>query len=101
MQAVGSAGPAAALIVLASVRDANSAVVLLSVSMALSCFAFAGFGSNHLDIAPRHAGILYGLSNTVATLPGIIGVGRKYSTCKDAVTKRNGGSVPISRPSFR
>jgi hypothetical protein len=27
---------------------------------------------NHLDIAPQHASVLMGLSNTVATLPGII-----------------------------
>jgi hypothetical protein len=27
---------------------------------------------NHLDIAPPHASVLMGLSNTVATLPGII-----------------------------
>ena len=35
-------------------------------------FAFSGFFVNHLDIAPPFAGILIGLSNTVATLPGII-----------------------------
>jgi ACS family sodium-dependent inorganic phosphate cotransporter len=27
---------------------------------------------NHLDIAPQHAGVLMGLSNCVATLPGIL-----------------------------
>lgn len=27
---------------------------------------------NHLDIAPQHASILMGLSNTFATLPGIL-----------------------------
>jgi ACS family sodium-dependent inorganic phosphate cotransporter len=30
------------------------------------------FSVNHLDIAPQHAGVLMGISNTVATLPGII-----------------------------
>jgi MFS transporter, ACS family, solute carrier family 17 (sodium-dependent inorganic phosphate cotransporter), other len=34
----------------------------------------AGFAANHLDIAPRYAGILMGLSNTFAQLPGIVGV---------------------------
>ena len=29
---------------------------------------------NHLDVAPRYAGILMGISNTSATVPGIIGV---------------------------
>jgi len=74
MQAIGSAGPALALIALASVKDANTAVVLLTLSMALSAFSYAGFASNHLDIAPRHAGIIFGISNTAGTIPGIIGV---------------------------
>ena len=29
---------------------------------------------NHLDVAPTYAGILMGISNTIATIPGIIGV---------------------------
>lgn len=74
MQAIGSAGPALALIALASVKDANTAVILLTLSMGLSSFSFAGFATNHLDISPRHAGIIFGISNTAGTLPGIIGV---------------------------
>ena len=74
MQLIGSAGPALALVALASVQDANTAVILLTLAMALSSFSFAGFASNHLDIAPRHAGIIFGISNTAGTLPGIIGV---------------------------
>ncbi len=74
MQFIGSAGPALALIALASVNDADTAVILLTISMALSSFSFAGFATNHLDIAPRHAGIIFGISNTAGTLPGIIGV---------------------------
>lgn len=30
------------------------------------------FSVNHLDIAPQHASVLMGISNTVATLPGIL-----------------------------
>lgn len=74
MQGIGSGGPALAMVALASVRDADTAVVLLTVSLGLGAFSFAGFASNHLDIAPRHAGILFGISNTAATIPGIIGV---------------------------
>lgn len=33
---------------------------------------FSGFLSNHIDIAPNYAGTLVALTNTVATLPGII-----------------------------
>ena len=75
MQFIGSGSPAIGLIVLANVKDAKTAVILLTVSLGLSSFSFAGFASNHLDVAPRHAGILFGISNTFATIPGIIGVG--------------------------
>jgi len=37
-------------------------------------FTWSGFAPNHLDIAPRHADVLMGLTNTAGTLPGIIGV---------------------------
>lgn len=33
---------------------------------------FCGFLSNHIDIAPTYAGTLMALTNTAATLPGII-----------------------------
>ena len=35
---------------------------------------FSGFGTNHLDVAPRYAGVLLGITNTAGTLPGIMGV---------------------------
>lgn len=33
---------------------------------------FCGFLGNHIDIAPNYAGTLMALTNTAATLPGII-----------------------------
>ena len=74
MQIIGSSAPAIGLVLLANVKDAKTAVILLTVSMGFSSFSFAGFASNHLDVAPRHAGILFGISNTFATIPGIVGV---------------------------
>ncbi len=74
MQSIGFAGPAAALVVVAHVESAPLAVLVMCVSAALAAFTSAGFGTNHLDIAPRHAGVLMGLSNTAGTLPGVIGV---------------------------
>ena len=35
------------------------------------CF-FTGFNVNHLDIAPRYASILMGVSNGVGTLAGML-----------------------------
>jgi ACS family sodium-dependent inorganic phosphate cotransporter len=74
MQTVGLLGPALALSALASTTDAVNAVILLSISLGLASFAFAGVGCNHLDISPRHAGVIFGISNTAATVPGIVGV---------------------------
>jgi len=74
MQTIGFLGPAAGLAALATTRDATTAVVLLSAALGLASFTFAGAGCNHLDISPRHAGVIFGISNTAATLPGIVGV---------------------------
>lgn len=49
-----------------------SCVVFLTIAVGLGGFAWSGFSVNHLDIAPPHASVLMGISNTVATLPGII-----------------------------
>ena len=35
---------------------------------------WSGFLPNHLDIAPRYADLLMGITNTAGTIPGIIGV---------------------------
>jgi ACS family sodium-dependent inorganic phosphate cotransporter len=50
------------------------AVTLVTLSIGGTALGAGGFAVNHLDVAPRYAGILMGLSNTFATLPGIIGV---------------------------
>ena len=33
-----------------------------------------GFSVNHADIGPKHTGSIMGISATIATIPGIIGV---------------------------
>lgn len=44
-----------------------------SVHLKLACFCFfLGFNVNHLDIAPRYASILMGISNGVGTLSGMV-----------------------------
>ncbi|XP_067000877.2 sialin [Anabrus simplex] len=48
------------------------AVTSLTIAVGLGAFAWSGFSVNHLDVAPQHASVLMGLSNTVATLPGMI-----------------------------
>ncbi|KAI4478821.1 hypothetical protein M0804_011567 [Polistes exclamans] len=44
----------------------------ISISMGLCACNSSGHLSNHADIAPNHAGITFAVSNTIATIPGIL-----------------------------
>jgi MFS transporter, ACS family, solute carrier family 17 (sodium-dependent inorganic phosphate cotransporter), other len=74
MQTIGCAGPALFLVLISTVSSAEGAIALMACVMGLAAFAMGGFGVNHLDVAPRYAGVLMGISNTAGTLPGIVGV---------------------------
>ena len=68
----GFAAQAVCLIITGYTENWVVAVVCLTFSVGFGGFAFSGFFVNHLDIAPPFAGILLGISNTVATIPGIL-----------------------------
>ncbi len=53
--------------------DKLNSVSLLTVSVGFCGLAMAGFNLNHIDIAPQYAGVLMGITNFAATIPGIIG----------------------------
>jgi ACS family sodium-dependent inorganic phosphate cotransporter len=74
MQSISFGSVALALLAVAQIETAPLAIAVMCMSSALGAASGAGFGTNHLDIAPRHAGVLMGLSNTAGTLPGVIGV---------------------------
>ena len=50
-------------------RGLTYSVVRVRLELWLS---YAGFNVNHLDIAPRYASILMGMSNGVGTIAGIV-----------------------------
>lgn len=60
------------MILSAYLLDPTWSVVCITVAVGLGAFAWSGFAVNHLDIAPQYASILMGISNTFATIPGII-----------------------------
>eukprot|EP00118_Oscarella_pearsei_P029123 m.3724 g.3724 ORF g.3724 m.3724 type:complete len:483 (+) comp9729_c0_seq1:143-1591(+) len=72
MNSIGQIGPA--LFLVASSYTANFAVAVtcLSVSVGLTGLTYSGFNVNHLDIAPRFAGTLMGITNTAGTISGIL-----------------------------
>jgi ACS family sodium-dependent inorganic phosphate cotransporter len=74
MQSIGFGGAASFLLLISVASNVTEAIFIMSCATAATAFMGGGFAVNHLDIAPRHAGVLMGLTNTAGTLPGIIGV---------------------------
>ncbi|HUA32694.1 MAG TPA: ACS family MFS transporter [Candidatus Binataceae bacterium] len=74
MQATAFTLGAIPLIALPAAHSAAMAVALVTLSIGGGGLGAGAFAVNHLDVAPRYAGILMGLSNTFATIPGIVGV---------------------------
>ncbi|CAK9137662.1 unnamed protein product [Ilex paraguariensis] len=76
-----------ALMALPLFRTSGGVIFCSSVALGSLALGRAGFAVNHMDIAPRYAGILMGVSNTAGTLAGIIGVdltGRLLEAAKTA-----------------
>uniref|UniRef100_A0A8D8YMG6 Ascorbate transporter, chloroplastic n=2 Tax=Cacopsylla melanoneura TaxID=428564 RepID=A0A8D8YMG6_9HEMI len=72
MTSIGLIGPAVFLIFFCAVDSLLFAVIFISISMGLSAFNSAGFLSSPADIAPNHAGVTFAVSNTLATIPGML-----------------------------
>ncbi|GBF97856.1 MFS family transporter: phosphate sugar [Raphidocelis subcapitata] len=77
MQCTAMLGPAVALTLAASPLVAGSAqlaVAFITLGMGLSALSSSGVSASHLDIAPRHAGVVFGVGNTAGTIAGLIAV---------------------------
>ena len=74
MQTIGFGGVAIALLIVGHVHSAPMAIVIMTLGNGIFAFTAGGFFVNHMDVAPRSAGTLMGITNTAATIPGIIGV---------------------------
>ena len=74
MQSIGLLGSAIFLFITRSVTTPDMALLSLSGALGLLAFAYSGAAPNVLDIAPRFGGVLFGVMNTLGTLPGIIGI---------------------------
>jgi ACS family sodium-dependent inorganic phosphate cotransporter len=55
-------------------QSTETALLVMCLATAGLGLTGAGFSVNHFDIAPRHAAVLIGITNTAGQLPGIIGV---------------------------
>ncbi|KAK9007841.1 hypothetical protein V6N11_074757 [Hibiscus sabdariffa] len=74
LNTIGFIVAALALMALPIFRTSSGAILCSSVALGFLALGRAGFAVNHMDIAPRYAGIVMGVSNTAGTLAGIIGV---------------------------
>ncbi len=74
MQTIGLGVGGILLVQLPAAGSVTEGLVLMCCATGAWSFCAAGFAPNCFDVAPRYAGIIWGLSNTVATLPGIIGI---------------------------
>jgi ACS family sodium-dependent inorganic phosphate cotransporter len=64
----------AALFLFLLTRATSPGFTILCITLGLgfiACFS-SGMGINHLDIGPKYAGALVGMTNTAATIPGIL-----------------------------
>ena len=74
MQTIGLVGSGTFLYVTRFAASPEIAIASLSAALGLLAFAYSGSAPNVLDIAPRFGGVLFGIMNTLGTLPGIVGV---------------------------
>ncbi|XP_072246727.1 sialin [Leuresthes tenuis] len=71
---IGMIGPAVFLVAVGYTGcNYTLAVTFLTISSSLGGVSASGFNINHLDIAPSYAGLLLGITNTFATIPGMVG----------------------------
>jgi ACS family sodium-dependent inorganic phosphate cotransporter len=74
MQTVGLIGPSVFLILASSAATPGTALLLMCGALGTLACTWSGYAPNHLEIAPRHAAVLMGITNTAGTIPGIVGV---------------------------
>lgn len=74
MQTIAFAGGAICMVALAHAKTPWEGVLALALTMALASASTAGYSAQIHEIAPKSSAIVLGISNTIATIPGIIGV---------------------------
>jgi hypothetical protein len=72
METVGFTVPGIALVMCGYTSSVTVAVTLLTISVGVNGCCYSGFNANALDISPTFAGVLFSISNTIATIPGIV-----------------------------
>ena len=77
MQTAGMVGPAVCMLAAASPLTDGSpsaASAWITVGLGLNALTLGGVSVSHLDIAPKHAGVVFAAGNTSATIAGLLAV---------------------------
>lgn len=67
--------PALAFVTLGSVNCSNryvGVILTIAAQSVLGLLDVGGYFVNHADLAPRYAGTMMGMSNTVGNIPGFL-----------------------------
>jgi ACS family sodium-dependent inorganic phosphate cotransporter len=74
MQCGGLLISAGFLLAIRGVHSPGIALALLCIATGALGLTWCGYAPGLIDVAPRHSALLSGFTNTIATIPGIVGV---------------------------
>ncbi|GLC38691.1 hypothetical protein PLESTB_000590700 [Pleodorina starrii] len=76
VNSLGFIASAVALMLMPGAGSYGVSYGVVVTTLTLGCLGFSrgGFSVNHMDIAPKYAGMVMGISNTAGTVSGVIGV---------------------------
>mgnify|MGYP000601196435 CR=1 FL=1 len=90
-------GPAVILVIMGFTRIGTLSVTLMTFAVGLIGFTSSGFNANILDISPAYSSLIFAMSNTLATIPGIVS-----PTLTEAILHPNGNSAtPATAEAWR
>lgn len=72
MTGLGLFGAGICMLLFCSLKSLWLAIVIICMAMSFCALNAAGHLSNHTDVAPNHAGVTFAISNTIATIPGLL-----------------------------
>ena len=74
MQMTSMIGVGGFLLCLPLAGSATVAMLIVCAASGTLALCLSGFAPNSFDVAPRYADVVWGMSNTLGTVPGIVGV---------------------------
>ena len=74
MTTIGLGGAALFILAVGQAGSPETAILFMSLTLAMQSAATAGSHLNHVDLSPKYSSFLLSISNTAATVPGMVAV---------------------------